>query len=1483
MERLKRNLISDTVALLLASLMLISSLAFLQKNISYAAGNNMTFVTGQTITFSSNTEMTFKTGVSMEFESGVSMTFGTGVKIMFFVNVPILEYCTIGQMMSGSLPEPCTWWELLDLGTMQPTGIEFHVDYNNGIDTFHIDQVLPAPTPVQPGAPLIAERKIDSLAFCDYFVVHSGPLPEPCSWWEVRYPSGIAGYEFHVDSADPGTGEFHVDDVLPGDVTLPPPGTYEIIADQKITDIAPCDNFLTVFYLPSPCTWWEIMDSITGEPTGYEFHVDSNNGLDTFHVDKVYPGSYVFPEPVISAVAEQKIVNITACNSFVVVNPHGFNPERCSWWEIIDPATGAPTGLEFHVDESTGGTFHVDQVKPGSPITIPWGPSYTVTVRKKINVVQPCQWFRVDNITLTPEQCSWWKIISPWDLDDIEFHVDIYYPENGTFHVDDVDPPTSVDPPIYQIVAERKIQHVKACDTFAVIDPLRFVPEVGSWWEIVSPSEWAGIEFHVDLNDGESKFHIDQADALPPGPIPPPWNVTAQPATPPPPPPPPWYLKPPYPDYSPSGMPDFDERQDDWYWRYWAFPDAVAVWQHYNEYYDDWDIYYSIYTDPDIWWTLGTDYARPIVSDSPMKMSFLPGDDLQPAISWFSSNYAIAVWQHWMGSDWDIWYSVFTPNIGWSTPGPVFYYQGVNDYDPAIAFDTNGWAICVWVHGNQPAATNIYYSVWNPLTLSWAGPNISVGVSPGKAAMPEIDVDSNHKAVTIWTDTAGAVGTETVYFSWTTFNVPCPPFPAWTAPVVVPGCPVGMNWQKGISPDTLGSNLMDWGLPAPSAGLEPLYYAKFNPGGVGWNPGATVFTNPNTNGEHPDLAYDFNNNAIAVYTQFPTGQIYYSFWNGANWQPVGGKFAATANAQMDQWPAVAFIRNNKAVLVWNAYPEPYGPSLFRSEIYYSVYTPTYPADSWTQAKKIYEPNNPGLFLTGDDYYVDIASPTGSATTPMSVPPATPRPAEADVYWTWCGPLAVANSIWWFDSKYDALNVTPPTISDNFPLVRSYNPGVWDDHDPQNVQPFVEHLAYLMDTDGMRTKLCHDGTTVWDMQAGITHYLSWSGVNPLGDVDGDGMVTQNDWNLVNAAMGSTPGTANWNLAADIWPETVTGPYTADNVIDQNDLNLVNDNLGKKGMFYEHTTGVYPSFYYIEEEVENCQDVVLCLGFYEDGIRDGGHFVTVAGVNSTTLELVISNPIRDDFEAKLTPGESPVNHTYPHDSTVHNNASLVSHDVYKVVYNSVGGYWSLQGYFADTSWEARIEYAVITSPTGLAHDVAVTNVRPKQTNVGVKMLAIDPHFNCTINVTVTNKGNFTETFEVKLYAFKMPPAIVIGTITVPNLLSVETRTISYKWDTTGFAKGNYTISAEADIVPGEITLDGHKITDNNFTNGEVKVTVPGDVIGVDFTCDMQDISLLVDKFLAEPGKPSWDVNCDVNDDGIIDMADISMAIDHFLLDP
>jgi len=956
------------------------------------------------------------------------------------------------------------------------------------------------------------------------------------------------------------------------------------------------------------------------------------------------------------------------------------------------------------------------------------------------------------------------------------------------------------------------------------------------------------------------------------------------------PPPPPWYVKPSYPDYSPSGMPDFDQRQDQWWWRSWAFPDAVAVWQHNQTAAGgqhgtwDWDIYYSIYTDPNMWWTLGCQNARPIVSDSlpPGPAAFLLGDDMNPAISWNGSNYAIAVWQHnnTFYNDWDIWYSRFIPNIGWTSPAPVVQVLGA-DKDPAIAFDTNGYAVCVWCH-QVGTGMQIAYDVWNPVTLSWSGVIRFIGGN--NAMMPEVCVDSKHNVVAIWTDTpvGGPPGSEQVWYSWAAAPPPGPPL-AWSPPAPVPNCPLGINWQKGLSPDNLGNNLMTVGYPVP----WHLLYGQFTSPAKSWTiPTSNFTTVPSpTFGEHPDVAFDLINNAIAVYSYWPgrtgnPGEIQYSFWNGTHWMPVNGSLAATSGAGIDQWPAIAFIRNNKAVMVWQAYPE--SVPLAIGEIYYSVYTPPYPPGSWTPAARIV-PN----ILTGSDYYVDIASPTGSPTTPPSVPLSPPSPAQPT--WTWCGPPAVANSLWWFDSKFEPNNIPPPTNSDGFPLVKSYKPHLWDDHDPQNVPYLIEHLAWLMDTDGQRTKLCHCGTTVWDMQAGIAQYLSWSGVNPLGDANGDGVVNQTDVNLVNAAMGSTPGSPNWNLAADIWPETLPGPFgrRADNIVNASDLNLVNANLGKTGMFYEHTEDAKcrtDFFYYIEAEVEKCQDVILLLGIYQGAQRIYGHFVTVAGVNSTTMELLISNPIRDDFEAGRTKGRSPVPH-WPHTPpeppyTTHNNASLVSQDAYHVVFSpSYEYHWILEGYEADPSLAARIEFAVITSPTGLMllHDVAITNVKPLKTIVG-------QNYTCRVNATVTNQGNFTETFNLTLYAQTMPPAIAVKTITVPNLLSGETRNVTIPWNTTGFSKGNYTIWAYATPVPGEADT-----ADNSCTDKWVYVGLIGDV-NADGIVDIEDIYLISLAYGSVPTNYEYwhstpceacphSPNTDINDDKIVDIEDVYTAALHY----
>jgi hypothetical protein len=118
-------------------------------------------------------------------------------------------------------------------------------------------------------------------------------------------------------------------------------------------------------------------------------------------------------------------------------------------------------------------------------------------------------------------------------------------------------------------------------------------------------------------------------------------------------------------------------------------------------------------------------------------------------------------------------------------------------------------------------------------------------------------------------------------------------------------------------------------------------------------------------------------------------------------------------------------------------------------------------------------------------------------------------------------------------------------------------------------------------------------------------------------------------------------------------------------------------GFEDVFYEHTvidSLTDPQFFsLIEEEAARCQDVILLLGFWEQispsvWRRIGGHYVTCAGVCSDSMKIMISDP---DYDQQII--------DYPPDPKWHNNAALVSHDVYSVAPSlSPGGYWGLSDY-------------------------------------------------------------------------------------------------------------------------------------------------------------------------------------------------------------
>ncbi len=201
---------------------------------------------------------------------------------------------------------------------------------------------------------------------------------------------------------------------------------------------------------------------------------------------------------------------------------------------------------------------------------------------------------------------------------------------------------------------------------------------------------------------------------------------------------------------------------------------------------------------------------------------------------------------------------------------------------------------------------------------------------------------------------------------------------------------------------------------------------------------------------------------------------------------------------------------------------------------------------------------------------------------------------------YCGPTAVANSIWWYNCKFPDAGIVPAN---------------WTPID------LVQDLAVRMGTNTIG-----QGTWLNNMQAGIDAYLQAQGVSDL--------------------------------------------------------------------LYEHTV-IDPNFDYINEEVQKSQDVTLLVGFWHIEVatfhagnppwwslvyrRVGGHYLTVAGVDSLNNRVALSDPDGDfaehGFLGVVRPAGTDHNHDGDNDANttisfrdpnylhgIHNTDTYASHDYY-----------------------------------------------------------------------------------------------------------------------------------------------------------------------------------------------------------------------------
>jgi hypothetical protein len=151
------------------------------------------------------------------------------------------------------------------------------------------------------------------------------------------------------------------------------------------------------------------------------------------------------------------------------------------------------------------------------------------------------------------------------------------------------------------------------------------------------------------------------------------------------------------------------------------------------------------------------------------------------------------------------------------------------------------------------------------------------------------------------------------------------------------------------------------------------------------------------------------------------------------------------------------------------------------------------------------------------------------------------------------------------------------------------------------------------------------------------------------------------------------------------------------------------------------------------------------------------------------------------------------------------------------------------------------------------VAVVGVFPSKTVLG-------GGYPMNITVKVKDYGTFSEVFNVTVYA----NMTAVGTEEI-SLVSGASVVVTLTWDSSGFAYGNYTISAYAWPVPGE------KDTSDNLMSRIVTLTIPGDING-DGSVNLQDLVFLARAYGSSFGTARWNANADINGNLKVDLPDL-----------
>ena len=325
---------------------------------------------------------------------------------------------------------------------------------------------------------------------------------------------------------------------------------------------------------------------------------------------------------------------------------------------------------------------------------------------------------------------------------------------------------------------------------------------------------------------------------------------------------------------------------------------AIAVWTQF---------------DGTIWSIWANRYAAGLGWEAEAVIETDPRDADNPQVAVDGSGNAIAVWEQYDGTVWNIWANRYSTATGWGAEEAIETGSG-GAFSPRIAIDGSGNAIAVWRQYDGTTVWNVWANRYTATgwPKGWGTAQLIETNDTGDVALPQIAMDSNGNATVVWS-----------HFDDTTssYSIWANRYDAGTGTWGTAAA-VEANTTDAYSPeiamDANGNAIVVW---VQSAGdLLDVWANRYDATGGTW--GTELLIETNVAGEvwDPRVAMDGSGNATAVWTQSDGSR--FNVWAN-RYDATGGTWGTPEAIETDTndtyKPRVAMDGSGNAVAVWVEY------------------------------------------------------------------------------------------------------------------------------------------------------------------------------------------------------------------------------------------------------------------------------------------------------------------------------------------------------------------------------------------------------------------------------------------------------------------------------------------------------------------------------------------------------------------------------------